>query len=111
MAFDGDAIAVVNPTEIGQSQMARKRSCFAGDSLHHVAVPAKRVDVEVEHVEAGPIVILGKKESGYRHPNASGHSLTKRTSRSFDPRCPTIFRMTWTTTSGLPERLDIVERY
>src|SRR5215472_14279263 len=105
MSFDGDPIAVVDPTEIGQSQMSRDRSCFAGDSLHHIAVSAKCVNIEIEYGEAGAIVSLCKKAFGNRHPNAGGHPLTKGAGRGFDARRPAIFGMTWTTASCLPERL------
>ena len=51
VAFDRDAVAVVDPAEVAEHQVAGERGGLAGDALHHVAVAAHRVDVVVEHVE------------------------------------------------------------
>ena len=52
VAFDRDAVAVVDPAQIAEHQMARERGGFAGDALHHVAVAAHRINVVIEHGES-----------------------------------------------------------
>src|SRR4030095_12557188 len=49
MAFDRYAVAVVDPTQITEHQLASERSGFAGDALHHVAIAAQRINVVVEY--------------------------------------------------------------
>ena len=51
VAFDRHAVAVVDPAQVAEHQMARERGGFAGDALHHVAVAAHRINVVVEHRE------------------------------------------------------------
>ena len=52
VAFDRDAVAVVDPAQVPEHQMARERGGLARDALHHVAVAAHRVNVVVEHRES-----------------------------------------------------------
>ncbi len=52
VAFDRDAVAVVDPAQVSEHQMTRERGGFARDALHHVAVTAYRINVVVEHLES-----------------------------------------------------------
>ena len=76
MAFDRDAIAVVDPAEVAKHQMARERGGFAGDALHHIAVAAHRINVVVEHRKVGPIEVLA--------PTSVRRSPCRRSSHSPD---------------------------
>ena len=111
MALDGHAVAVVNPTQIGQSQVAGQRGCLAGNPFHHVAIATKSIDVEVEQVVARPVVIGAEPLTSDSHADARRHALAERTRCRLDARRPTVLGMSRTAASGLAKRLDIVERY
>ena len=84
MAFDGDAIVVVDPAEIGQLEMTGERSRLATDTFHHVAVAAKRIDVVIEHGEVRTIEMDRHPLSCDRHTHARGNTLSKWTSGGLD---------------------------
>ena len=67
--------------------MAGKRSRFAGDAFHHVAVAADGVDVEVEYREIGPIEVLRQPAPGDGHANTVAAALAQRAGRGLDARC------------------------
>ena len=56
-AFDRDPVAVVDPAEIGKLEVPGKRSGFAGNSLHHAAIAAQRVHVEIVDVFKPGLII------------------------------------------------------
>jgi hypothetical protein len=60
VAFNSYAVIVVDPTEIGEPPMARERGCFAGDSLHHAAIPAERIHIEVKKIFKAGLVITSR---------------------------------------------------
>ena len=111
IAFDGDVIVVVNPAEIGESQMSRERCSLAGDPLHHASISAKRVDVEVEQFEAGAVVSRCQPLPGDRHPDAGSNALAERSRCGLDARCPAILGMAGTAAIQLPECFQGVQRY
>ena len=51
MAFDRDAVAVVDPAKVAEHLMAGERGRFARDAFHHVAVAADGIDVVVKDLE------------------------------------------------------------
>src|SRR5262249_54348332 len=109
VALDGDLVVVVNPTQVGELQMAGQRGSFAGDALHHAAVAGDGVHVVVEHVEAGPVEVRRLPAAGDRHAHAGGHARAERTSGRFDPRGPAVLRVAGALTVELPEALDVVK--
>ena len=109
VAFDRDAVAVVNPAEVSEHQVTRERGGFARDAFHHVAVTAERINVVVEHLEAGLIEALRQPTLGDRHADAHPTALTQGPSRRLDARGAMIFGVAWTFTIQLAEALDVVE--
>jgi hypothetical protein len=53
LAFDGDAIVVVDPAEVVELEVTGEAGGLGGCAFHHATVAADRVDVVVEHLEAG----------------------------------------------------------
>lgn len=49
---------------------------FVGDSLHHVSVPTKRIDVVIKEREAATVKVSRHPRFGNGHPHAGGHTLT-----------------------------------
>ena len=109
MTFDRDAIAVVNPAEVSEHQVTRERGGFARDAFHHVAVAAERINVVVEHLEAGLIEVLRQPTLGDRHADAHSTALTQGPGRRLDARGAMIFGVAWTFAVELAEALDVVE--
>ncbi len=110
-ALDGDAVAVVDPTEIVELQMSRKRGRLAGDPLHHATVTAQSVGIVSEQVEPRSVVALAEPLGGHRHADAHRHALAERPRRAFHSGSPAILRMPRAATAQLPEALDVIERH
>src|SRR5712664_481265 len=55
-ALDGDVIVVVDPAEVIELQVPRKRSCLARDAFHHAAVAAERVNAIAEQFKIWLVV-------------------------------------------------------
>ena len=109
VALDGHAVAVVDPAQVGQPQMPGERGGFTGDALHHVAIAAQRVDIEVEDIEARPVIGRAQPLPRDRHADAGGHALAEWPGRCFDAGGPAVFRMARAATAGLAERLDVIQ--
>src|SRR5215510_5925727 len=93
VAFDRDVVVVPNPAEIVEPQMGGERSRFRADALHQAAVAAHRVDLVIENVKAGPIVVVGEPLLRQRHADAGCNALPERTGGGFDTGDPVVFRM------------------
>ncbi len=111
VALDRDVVAVVDPAEVAEPQMAGERGRLAADALHHAAVAAQRVDVVVEDVEAGPVEVPGQPIGGDRHADAVGDALAERAGRGLDPRGQMVFGMARAFAAELAEMLQVVERH
>src|SRR5262249_7499877 len=85
------------------------RRRLAGDALHHAAVAGQRVDVIVEHVEAGAIEVLGLPRARDGHADAGRDAGAERTGRRLDARGPAVLRMARALAVELAEALDVVE--
>ena len=110
VAFDGYAVAVIDPAQIAEHEAARERGRFAGDALHHVAVAAHRVNIVVENLETGPIEVLRQPAFADRHANACGAALAQWPGRRLDARRHMIFGMAGALAADLAKGFDIVER-
>ena len=103
VAFDGDAVVVVNPAEIGQAQVAGEGRGLAGDAFHHASISAKCIDIEVEQFEGGPVVSRGKPLPRNGHADAGRHALAERSGCGLDAGCPAIFGVAGTAAIQLAE--------
>src|SRR5258708_3010222 len=72
LAFDSDVIVVVDPAEVIELQVPRKRSGLTRDALHHAAVAAERVNPVPEQFKIWPVV--SRREPLF----ANGHSHARR---------------------------------
>jgi hypothetical protein len=111
IAFNGDFVVVVNPTQVRELEMARQRRRFPRNALHHAPVAAQGIDIMVEHLKARAIEIAGLPAGRDRHPHAHGHSLAQRTRRRLDARRPTVFGMARTSAAELAEAFQVVKRH
>src|ERR1700677_3098130 len=84
VAFDGDVVVVVNPTEVIEAQMGGDRGRFGGDAFHHTTIAAHGVDVIVKNFKARFVVTVRKPFLGDGHADAGGDALPQRTSSGFD---------------------------
>ncbi len=107
--FNGDPVAVVDPAQVWELQVTRKRGGLTRDALHHVTVAAQDINVVVEHVEAGTVEMIAHPKTGEGHSHTIGHALSQRTRGRFDTRSPTILRMPGTSTVELPKGLDVFQ--
>src|SRR5438552_17402331 len=105
-----DVVAVVDPAEITQLQMASERSGLAAHTLHHAAVPAQREDVVIEQGKIRSVKVPPQPIGCDRHAYAGGDPLAERSRRRLDARGQVVFRMTRTLAVELAEAFQIVER-
>jgi hypothetical protein len=110
VAFDGYPVAVVNPAQIAEHLVPRKRCGLARHALHHVAVATHCINDVIEDTEVGPVETLRQPARRECHADAIATALTEGTGRCFDSRRQTVFRMTGTIAADLTKPLDILER-
>ncbi len=109
LAFDGDVVVVVDPAQVVEAEMAGERGGLGGDSLHHAAIAAHRVDVVVEDREVRTIEVVGEPGLGDRHADAGGDALAERPGRGLHAGYPVIFGMAGCLAVELAEAADVVE--
>src|SRR5258706_6201555 len=80
---------------------------FAGYTFHHVAIAAHGVDVEVEKLEAGAIVIRAQPFAGDGHAHAVSAALAERSGGGFDAGGFFRFRLGRTFAFEPAEMLDL----
>src|SRR5258708_3674118 len=83
---------------------------FAGYTFHHVAIAAHGVDVEVEKLEAGAIVIRAQPFAGDGHAHAVSAALAERSGGGFDAGGYVRFRMARSFAVDLAKTLDLFHR-
>ncbi len=110
MSLDRHAVVVVNPAEIAEHLVTGERRRFAGDALHHVAVPAQCIDIEAEHGEVRPIEMPSKPAAGECHADAVAAALPQRPGRRLDARGQVVLGMPRTLAAELSESFDVIER-
>ena len=108
-AVDGDPVRVVDPAEVGELEVAGEAGGLGGDAFHHVAVAAEGVDVVVEEVEAGLVVVGPKPLAGRGHADAGGHALAERPGGGLDAAGPAVFGVARALAVELAELLEVVQ--
>src|SRR5438105_1607435 len=93
IALDRYVVAVIDPAEIRNLEMARQGGSFAADSFHHVTVTAEGVDVVIEDGKTRPIEVARQPARRNRHPDAVPAALAEGTGRGLDARCQVILGM------------------
>src|SRR6185437_16540934 len=91
--------------------MSGERCCLAGDTFHHVAVTAKRVDLEVKDRKSRPIEMAAEPAGGHGHADAIATALSQGTSRRFDSRGNSIFGVSRTSAAELSKLFDVLKAY
>ena len=91
--------------------MAGQGGGLGPHALHQVAVAAQGVDVVVEEIEAGAVVVGGQPALGDRHADAVADALAQRPGRGFHAAGEPIFRMAGAEASQLAEEADVVQRH
>ena len=56
MALDGDVVVVVDPTQIGKSQVSSQRSSLPANALHHAPVAGQSIHVKVKELKVRLVV-------------------------------------------------------
>jgi hypothetical protein len=82
--LDGDVIVVVDPAKVIEPKMARQGRCFRSDALHHASISANGINIVIENLKTGPVVVVGEPFFRDAHPDARGHSLAKWAGRGFN---------------------------
>src|SRR3974390_2274261 len=90
--------------------MSGKRSGFAADALHQIAIATDHVNVKSEDRETRPIVARSKPARRDRHSDAVAATLPERARRGFHPCRVAVLRVAWRHGIDLSEPLNIVER-
>ncbi len=108
-ALDRDLVVVVDPAEVVQLQVPGQRRRLLGDALHHAAVPADGVDVEVEQLEAGAVERRRHPLRGHGHADAGGVPRAQRAGRALHPGRPAVLGVPRALRVQLAEPLDVIE--
>src|SRR5262245_57430307 len=91
--------------------MPGQRCRLAGDALHHAAVAAQGINIEIEHRKVGAIESRRRPARGERHADAGGQSLPERPGGGFDAAGPAVFRMAGAFAVELAKTLEFIERH
>src|SRR5262249_22054264 len=109
VSLDGDLVTVVDPAEIGELPMSRKRGGLVRDAFHHAAITTEGIRVEVEHLEAGTIKGSRGPARGQRHADTRSQALSQRSSRRLDTASPAVLGMAGALRVELAKALEMVE--
>ena len=90
--------------------MGGERRRFRADAFHHLAVRAEGIDVVVEQLEVGPVVVGGQPFLRNGHSDAHGDALAERAGGGLDAGGHAVFGVTGGVGSRLAEALDVVHR-
>jgi hypothetical protein len=109
VALDRDVVAVVDPAQVGEFQVAGDARGLGADAFHHVAVAAHDVDVMVEQRETGLVVARRQPALGDRHADRIAATLPERACRRLDTGGVAIFGVAGGARRELTKLLDVVE--
>ena len=107
--FNRDVVVIVDPAKIVELQVAGDACGLTSNPFHQVAIAAERVDVVIEQVVLGGVVIGGEPLLGHRHADRVAEACTEGPGRRFDPRGLTELGMTGTGAADLTKMLQVVE--
>ena len=91
--------------------MPGQRGRLAADALHQVAVAAKGVDVEIEQLEARPVVSGGQPAGGDGHAHAVADALAQRPGGGFHAAGVPVLGMAGAAAVQLAELADRLQRH
>src|SRR5262249_11912978 len=84
LAFDGDAVVVVDPAQVVELEMSRQRGGLARDAFHHATVAAQGIDPIPEQFKAWFVVSCCEPFFGDGHSHARGYALSQGTGGCLD---------------------------
>ena len=102
------AIVVVDPAQIREFQMSGERRCFGAHAFHHVAIAAHGIDVVIENLKAGAVVVSCQPVRSDGHSHAVSHALAERSGCGLDARGNSVFRVPRSAAIDLAKPLNIV---
>ncbi len=109
-ALDADLVAVVEPGQVGELQVAGDRGRLAGHPLHMVAISAEGPYMVVEHRVARLVVAFREPALRHRHADRVAAALAERPGGGLDPRGEAVFRVSGRLAAELAELLDVIDR-
>ena len=110
-AFDADVVAVVEPAEVAQPQVARQRRPLGRQPFHQVAVAAQRVHAVGEQRQVRPVVGGGQPALRQRHADAGGCALAERAGGGFDAGGVAVLGVAGAATAELAEAFQVGHRH
>ncbi len=108
-AFDGDAVAVVDPAQVRQFLVAGDRGGFGSDPLHHVAVAAEDIDIVIEQGGVRLVEVRAQPAAGHGHADRIAAALAQRAGGGFYAGGQAVFRVAGRLRIELAEVFDVVE--
>ncbi len=110
LAFDGDAVAVVDVDQITQLEVACQSSSLVADPLLQAAVAHQGIDRMVDRLEISGIETLGSHLGGDGHADAVGKTLPQRPGGNLNADGVAEFGMAGGLAAPLTEVLQLVQR-
>ena len=108
IAFDGDAVVIVENNNIIELLVSCERSCFVGDTFHHTAVAGDDVDFAVEKSGISKTGNSSETFCSNSHTDTGSKTCSERTGGDFNTACVTVFRMSGGQTFPLTELFQVV---
>src|SRR3990172_7173402 len=106
-----DVIIVVKINDSSETQMSRQRRGFGGDAFHQVTIGDNSVYERIDQVKFRFVEQRGEMRLSNGHANTLTKPLAQRTGRHFHTGSKSVFRVTGSDASKLPEVFDIVEAH
>src|SRR5215831_1826905 len=109
LAFDGDAIVIVDPAEVIELEVPGERGGLAGDAFHHATVAAEGINPIPEQFKAWFVVSCCEPFLCDGHSHACGHALSQRPGGCLDARSPPILGVPRAAAPELPKRFEVLQ--
>ena len=107
---DGNTVVIVKTNQLAQSQRARQRTDFVGNTFHQAAVAHKHIGEVIDNFMIRLIKLRRQCTLCYRQPDGVRQTLSKRTGGGFNTWRIANLRVAWGFRMQLTEVLQFFQR-
>jgi hypothetical protein len=108
-AIEGHIVRVVEAHQLAQAEVARKRDCLVGDTLHEVTVAGQGESAMFDDLATGSVEAMRQHSLSDRQPDDIRKALAQGPGSSFDARCEVYYRMSRRARPPLTEPLQVCD--
>ena len=92
---DGNTVVIVKTNQLAQSQRARQRTDFVGNTFHQAAVAHKHIGEVIDNFMIRLVKLRRQRTFCYRQSDGVRQTLSKWTGGGFNTWRITNLRVTW----------------